>query len=245
MEKIKRIKKKCYDNFFTEIDSEIKAYLLGFIAADGCVSKKDNTIRIGLQYIDVYVLKLIQEYICPENIIKYTDYKPDQRSPKYELYFNSIQIKKDLSRYGIVPNKTFASFNLENIPKKFRKDYIRGYFDGDGCFYVAFDENFSKKGYSLNIRVCVNFTNSTAEILKSIQDELKEQNIDFILEEKISTSNKIYYVLAAYNQEKLLQFGSYIYDNANFFFMRKYLKYKTILLNTEVNFEITKGSKIP
>lgn len=40
----------------------------------------------------------------------------------------------DLSNHGIVPNKTYItdSLYLDKIPEEFKKDYIRGLFDGDG-----------------------------------------------------------------------------------------------------------------
>ena len=40
-------------NYFKEINTEEKAYWLGFIAADGCVSAKMNSIRVDLKSADV------------------------------------------------------------------------------------------------------------------------------------------------------------------------------------------------
>ena len=38
-------KKNCNENFFDIIDTEEKAYWLGFIYADGCISHRKKTVR--------------------------------------------------------------------------------------------------------------------------------------------------------------------------------------------------------
>ena len=43
------------ENFFEEINSEIKAYLLGFFAADGNVCGKTNKLSLGISEIVLFI----------------------------------------------------------------------------------------------------------------------------------------------------------------------------------------------
>lgn len=226
-------KYKCNENFFNTIDSDIKAYLLGFLAADGNVCSKTNRISLLLSHIDVEILELYQKFICEDCKITDKNNQNIKRKPQKMFRFSSKQIKKDLSKYGIIPNKSNYEFTLNNIPKKYKKDYIRGYFDGDGCFYYKYINGRNK--------ICVNFTNSNKKILESIKEELELNNIKFKIEIKVSKTNKNYYVLACYNKKTFIKFGEYIYTNSYFKLNRKFKKFSYV--NTVLNSEIAKGSE--
>ena len=131
---INRRKYNCKDNYFS-IESHNMAYLLGFLAADGTVSKSDNTIKIGLAEIDTDFLENIRKELqCEKPLFHYTT---NNGYKVVELNFTSSQMKKDLAKYNIVPRKTY-SFNFpENLNKKYWIDFIRGYFDGDGSVSTA------------------------------------------------------------------------------------------------------------
>lgn len=75
------------ENYFEEIDTPNKAYILGFFYADGNVSGKNNTVQIGLQSRDGYILeRMLEEFGCPE----------------HPLYLNEKSKKRPkLSRYNI------------------------------------------------------------------------------------------------------------------------------------------------
>ena len=63
---------KINHNFFENIDSEAKAYLLGFLAADGNVSHNTNKITLHIGEKDVYVANLLKEFItrkCTRQLI--------------------------------------------------------------------------------------------------------------------------------------------------------------------------------
>ena len=107
------------------------AYVLGFIAADGSIAKKENAIHINLSAIDGEILeriKLITESTRP--IKYYTKNSTGQELVKFSVW--SHEWKKDLEIYGITPAKTFTLKPPTFLNKKYAKDYIRGYFDADG-----------------------------------------------------------------------------------------------------------------
>lgn len=120
-----------YDrDFFFDIDTEEKAYWLGFIAADGNISKTMKNMRINLNIKDKNHLEKFRQSIRGNQPIKEII-----REKNHSVYIdmNSKKICKDLYKYGITPNKSLTldvAFNL--IPKALIHHFIRGYFDGDG-----------------------------------------------------------------------------------------------------------------
>lgn len=73
---------------------------------------------------------------------------------------------KDISTLGAIKNKsltlTFPSDDI--VPKKFKRDFIRGYFDGDGCIWngkrkkMVVKDSASKTGFRERIVHNVKFT---------------------------------------------------------------------------------------
>lgn len=61
-------KYKINKNYFVKIDSEDKAYILGFIAADGYNNEKDR-VSIGIHRKDIEILNYIKNKIKVENPI--------------------------------------------------------------------------------------------------------------------------------------------------------------------------------
>lgn len=114
------------------------AYILGFITADGNVSKKRDYIRIQLNPKDKYLLEYIASKIQPsQKIYDYSAYSKKRNKTYYSclLCLSSKIIKEDLSKFGVIPNKTGNHRIDFDIPKEYICDYIRGFFDGDGSVY--------------------------------------------------------------------------------------------------------------
>lgn len=128
-------------DFFSVIDSPEKAWMLGFIATDGCVSKR--SLSIVLKRDDRYILELIADLICPSAIVKngMSSSKKFKRVPTSRLQLYSQQICKDLLLYGIHPNKTRTVQFWHAAPGNLIHHYIRGIFDGDGCYHTAKTNN--------------------------------------------------------------------------------------------------------
>lgn len=128
------IKKYKYNNsYFENIDTEEKAYILGYLYADGCVyyRKKGNHEEKSLSLKCSKNDKEILEFIIKE--LK-SNHKISEDSNGYigfKIYDNKIF--DDLVKHGCIPNKTcklkFPTFLREDLIRHF----IRGYFDGDGC----------------------------------------------------------------------------------------------------------------
>ena len=142
--------------YFKTIDSRNKAYIVGFLCADGCIYSTCNKVSCGLNIKDIEVLRFIKKEL--ESDHKISKYKTfDKRTRKYyygcKLSFSSKFIQSDLCRLGVTSNKSnFLEF--PKIKEKFKFDFLRGYLDGDG--YI------SRK------RCCISVI-STEELLSDIK----------------------------------------------------------------------------
>lgn len=127
-------------DFFHNIDSKEKAYILGFATADGYVDKKGKTLTIAIQKKDTHILKEIRKLMnsnAPIRTKKKSGYGNKDLSV---IHFCSKVMVKSLTKFGIVPKKSYNAF-YPTIPSIFDQHYIRGLMDGDG--------NINNRNFSL------------------------------------------------------------------------------------------------
>lgn len=126
-------------NFFNTIDTEEKAYILGFLYADGCntydKSKCKYIISIAQLEQDIDILNKIL-FSLHSNYKLYKIVQSENNKIKYKVEIASKRMSLDLIKVGCSPRKTFTiTFPDENLyfKKNLYPHFIRGYFDGDGC----------------------------------------------------------------------------------------------------------------
>lgn len=121
--------------FFHSIDSEPKAYWLGFIAADGYIKPSVNQLHIKLMSSDRMHLVRFRNTIGSTNPIDDHDYA--NMHPYVEINIFNRYLVRDLMRFpGFGNNKSHELRWPNNIASDLVMHYIRGYTDGDGGFYV-------------------------------------------------------------------------------------------------------------
>ena len=120
------------ENFFDLIDSEAKAYWLGFVTADGAI--KRDCIELRLQARDIGHLKKIADAMQAEHPISLKESKCRDENYQYaHLQISSLRLLQALARLGVGPNKSFTVQPCLEIPKHLLAHYWRGVVDGDGC----------------------------------------------------------------------------------------------------------------
>lgn len=199
--------------FFDVIDTEVKAYFLGLMYADGNLEKDRPRISIGLQEEDCYLLngfKNSLQYNGPLIYKKRTNRPNNKRL--WALQLNSQRLYEGLIRCGCTPNKSLTvRFPIETeVPTAILNHFIRGYFDGDGCIMYRVDGNRHRQ----NLTICVSH-----EFGKDMQRFLfSKLNIDLSLD--IHPCSKIS-ILRCSKSLDLYKFKDYIYSNATIFLRRK------------------------
>lgn len=133
------MKKNLNENYFSNLNDENVLYWLGFLMADGCIY--NNSLKMALAERDKdHMEKLKQDLDTDLALTKNISYC-SKRNPKwkdsvcYHITIRSNILIADLASFGILPKKTFTSEFPQNLLNhKFLNSYMRGYFDGDGCF---------------------------------------------------------------------------------------------------------------
>ena len=129
-------------NYFEEINTPNKAYMIGFIASDGNIYKRKNgnyqyQLQISLQQRDYKFLQDILKDMKSTNPVKFLTTNGHDYAV---ITIVSNKICEDLINLGLMENKTW-NLNIEtilnNIPVCFHRDFFRGYFDGDGFFAIS------------------------------------------------------------------------------------------------------------
>lgn len=230
-----RRKYRANDNFFDTIDSEIKAYLLGFLYADGYISA-DGRIGILLNEKDIEIMNLIHDFIAPNSEIKHLNYQNIKRSPQVKLRFKSRQIYKRLQEFGFTTDKTHYNCEiLSKIPKEFKRHFIRGYCDGDGS--VCFNMQHDKRDNRIYPKLGIVFCNGAPKILEEIREYI---NIPAHF-----NNHSTWYTLEYYKKKYVKPICELLYSNCTYYLKRKYDAAMNIIKycnNTELNSEI-KGSE--
>ena len=201
------------EEYFKNIDTEHKAYWLGFLMADGFVRKDCNAWGICLNSKDKYILEQLKHDIHYSGNISDTKYDNKEQS---ELFVCSRKMTTYLIYHGIVPKKTGKEVVPQSIPHKYIKDFIRGFMDGDGSI---------NKDCKLRTS-CSASINILYSIKKYVENELNGKEYKITVCKKES-GNELYY----YNiySDTAMKLANHIYENATIYLKRKYDRYKTKL----------------
>ena len=127
------------ESYFSRIDTPDKAYWLGFIYADGFITKHTNGSPVfGITLAESEPLEKIKKAMKsnkPIGMYKKTN-SYSSKSIEYKLAFCSKQLVEDLEKWGCVENKTFKLKFPDFLDENLIPHFIRGYFDGDGSVYL-------------------------------------------------------------------------------------------------------------
>lgn len=123
----KRTPENKYNIHFFDNFSKESCYWAGFIAADGNVRSDRNSLNIHLAIKDLSHLQKFAKVINFTGNIEQSQ-KDCRISVSGKWFIESLE-----KNFNIVPRKTKILEFPQQIPEEFLPDYIRGYFDGDGC----------------------------------------------------------------------------------------------------------------
>lgn len=219
-----RRKYKLNINYFNDIDTPNKAYILGFLYADGYNNQINNTVVLSLKYTDKDILEKIRKEIgCEKPLFenKYISKFDNVERHMFSLILASKHISKQLEEKGMVQNKTFIIGFPFFLKEELYSHFIRGYFDGDGCVSILKD---SSKSYKESLTVSII---SSKKMCEEMQKVLENNGIYFNLNSPTgkSENNKI---IRSKSYENCYNFMKYIYKDADLYMNRKkeiFLKY--------------------
>ena len=220
-------KYKYNKDYFEKIDTPDKAYWLGFLYADGCINRyyrndklKSMTLELGLSYKDKDHLEKFK-YCLDTNvpIFEKTNKLNGQEYKSVRIQINNTKLCYDLCDLGCTPHKTydikFPSYDI--VPKELIRDFIRGFFDGDGCISIS----------TMNNKPHI-FTMITgmSDMLKSISDFLVSEKIIRINPAILKDNRREHtYSMSIHGKDTNKEFLDYLYKDSNIYLDRKYKQY--------------------
>ena len=220
--------------YFDTIDTPNKAYILGFLYADGSNCLDKCTVTMSLQEEDRDILERIRGEIGSEKPLEYLDYtnKNDggyTYKNQYRLLLFNKHICKALETIGMIPKKSLK-LEFPNIKPELYSHFIRGYYDGDGSVYRQI-KNDNNHAVTLTITSTEEFCKRLVDISKKYIG-IKTNYYD------ASCRNGITKVFTISGRNVVKKFLDWIYQDADLLLKRKHDRYLDYY-NLNVNESLT------
>ena len=203
---------KFNEHIFDVINSEEKAYWLGFIYADGYIDANCNCFELSLKSSDsehLYKFNKFMEY--EGDNVKFDSVKCNGKiCGRARWYITNKHLWNTLNSLGIIPNKSlklvFPNIDIF-VSKDLIKHFIRGYVDGDGC--ISYNDPQHKH---MNIGLL-----GTYDFLMEVQNYIPSSL------HKLQKHNNVYNLVI--NGSAGYKVVKYLYENSTISLSRKYEKY--------------------
>lgn len=205
------------ENYFDKIDTPNKAYILGLLYADGCNASNTNLIKLELQERDKSILDKINlelEYSKPLSFHE-LNRKNSNWQNTYAIEITNKHMSKKLEELGMIPRKSLILEFPDWINDNLMKDFIRGYFDGDGHI------EWNKKHF-LTLASSKEFCEGLQVYLK---DKLNIISTNYLTSNKESNTR----VLHIFKSKQIIKVLDWMYKDSILHIDRKYEKYIGIL----------------
>lgn len=187
-------------NFFKQIDTEFKAWFLGWIASDGSISN-DGKITIAIDKMDLDVLKKIQKEFCSEIPIKHKK----NTSLIYYTFCSKTIVQDLMNLLKLDRCKKANILSFPDIPENLNLHFLRGYFEGDGTIH--------KPTQTHRTPYC-NIVSNSDKMLMDIKEKCECNS-------KINLNNHS----ISWSGVNGLDFLGKIYENCKFYMTRKHQGY--------------------
>lgn len=202
------------EKYFDNVDTEDKAYFLGFLFADGYNNIKKKAVCLSLKEDDKDILLKLNNLIQPTKPLFYIDMSPINRGyenskNQYRLTISSVYMSDKLASIGCGSNKTNSLYFPNYLKDSLIHHFVRGYFDGDGSV---------SNGITPRVDII-----STISFLGALQTILKNQldfNITKLNRRRKDVENEVRSLqISGFNQ--CIKFKEWLYKDATIFLERK------------------------
>jgi len=193
--------------YFNKIDTTEKAYIFGFLLADGHNDVKRGRIEIKLKAEDNEHLNKIKVALNYNGPLYY-----EKKTNSYRLRIIDKKLSKQLETYGMISNKTFNLKFPHFLNHKLISHFIRGYFDGDGTIWRR-----KRRGKQLVFGICGAVENFLYNIQQILVINCKLNFTRMELPRKDSTFRFVYE-----GNRQVKKISDYLYKDATIYLDRKY-----------------------
>jgi len=209
-----------YDiHFFDVIDTEEKAYWLGFMYADGYVTIRGNTMQMCLTlstndkgHLEKFK-KSLKSNLTIRDYVSNTTFASNTRYSR--LTVSNNHICEQLIKKGCTRNKTnVVTFPTSDVvPNHLVHHFIRGYFDGDGCLTGSRHKKRDVFVYQIKIM-------GTKEFLEVLHEKLPV-NRTLYLRQRYDDMKSNNWCLEIGGKKQVESILNYMYKDATIYLDRK------------------------
>jgi len=215
-------------SYFKSIDTEYKAYILGFIYADGCVLTKPKGNRqkqliVSIQKEDGYILEKLLKDINNNTLITRNPPSAIKNGWKAQAQavIASTEIVDDLIALGCLPNKSEVGLIFPKLDAEMIPHFIRGFFDGDGCITIKKDIYKGKKVTTVNYSKRIALTSTDSSFLDILCKYLPITK----LYKRVKKRKLLVHTYWIERQQDIQTVKNYLYNDATVFLKRKKEKF--------------------
>ncbi|GAM21046.1 hypothetical protein SAMD00019534_042210 [Acytostelium subglobosum LB1] len=187
------------DNILTSIDSEAKAYLLGWIASNAS-TLQTGSITITMDKNDQCTLEMLRDIVCPEIVIA---------SDVMSVTFESAQMTADVTRHLQLGAECASKNATAKLPQltstRLTLAFARGYFDAVGTV-----------NFGANITPRVSIVSNSHSLLEAIGKSVDVPFVGPLVEDSTSIE---------WSGVNALDFLGKIYDGSTCHLARKFNQY--------------------
>lgn len=177
------------DHYFSEVDTEAKGYLLGWIASDGHISP-EGAIIISIHEDDEEIIRNLRDSICSELPFweKYTS-----TTNMIGFSFCSKTIMQDLcTLLRISPGKKSDTVRFpQGLSEEISWAFLRGLFDGDGTLRSLREKRAPHRHCAIS-STSMDMKRDIGRFVGDLNYHIRDDSISFTGESCVTFLNKIY-----------------------------------------------------
>lgn len=224
------------EKFFVNWNPKM-AYVLGFIYADGSIHISARGRYTTITSTDKEIIYKIKRWLRSDHTVNILESVWPKGKLRFFIRIGNKNLYKSLEEKGLFPNKSL-SVKIPRIPTNYFKDFVRGYFDGDGCVYL--ERSKGKKQDLILKKLTVIFTSGSEMFLKELLKKLKK--ILDLKQNKIYNSRRSFQL--RFNTTDSICLFNFLYKSRRkeLFFIRKfkifvkYFKLRPQRINKDIKF---------
>ena len=210
------------ENYFDTLDSEDKAYFLGYLMADGYNNESRGAIEASCSVKDKEFLEMLNKAIGSSKPIRLVQEKKNS----YRMSLCGKHLSQRLSDLGCMQKKTFKLVFPNYLNEEMKRHFIRGYFDGDGCISYTFAKRNNYFGNSFLSVATITSTESFCLYLKRYIKSILNVNSTMLCRHPSHNNNNR--TLQISGNKQVIRFAEWMYKSANLFLKRKFDKIEII-----------------
>jgi len=218
------LKYACNEHFFDAIDTEEKAYWLGFMYADGYIMqpRKHSNFKVGISLSIKDIAHLEKFKASLSTNARITTYRSTTSFADTEyarVLISSNILAKALIDKGCAVSKTsILEFPSEDIvPSHLLRHFVRGCIDGDGCITRTIPSN-PNHCYEYALKFC-----GTLSMVEGVKAFLGCSHLSNCRRYKDRNNNN--YDITIGGNRKAFAALDLLYDNCTIYLERKYQRY--------------------